>query len=105
MRIRQPLGKDLRFQEAISMTIDRLNGISIRNRDMVRLNANNLAVFLMGSIDSEVATPTTGLVHQPEIGKRGREGRGYPSNGIGAEIWEEVVEDRNEEEGPGREEG
>lgn len=71
---------------------------------MIWLDANDLAILFMSGIDSEIATPTTGLVHQPEVRERGREGRGHPANCICAEVWQEVVEDWKEENGPGREE-
>lgn len=96
---------NLRLQKAIPMPIDRLNRISICNRNMIRLNPHHLAVLLMSSIDSEVASPTTSLIHEPEVGKLGREGRGNASDGICAEVGKEIVQDGNEEERPGREEG
>ena len=72
---------------------------------MIRLNPNNLAVLLVSSIDGEVAPPATGLVHEPEVGEGGGEGGGDVSDGICAEVGEEVVEDWGEEEDPRREEG
>ena len=55
----------IRFQETIPMPINNLNGITIRNGDMIRLDSNNLAVLFVGGIDGEVASPATGLVHEP----------------------------------------
>ena len=55
----------IRFQETISMPVDNLNGITICDGDMIRLDSNNLAVLFVSGIDCEVASPTTGLVHKP----------------------------------------
>ena len=68
------------------MAIDNLNRIAIGDRNMIRLNPNNLAVLLVSSIDGEVAPPATGLVHEPEVGEGGGEGGGDVSDGICAEV-------------------
>lgn len=94
----------IRLQKAIAMAIDDLNRLAIGDGNMVRLNADNLAVFLVGGIDGEVAPPATGLVHEPEVGEGGGEGGGDVSDGICAEVGQEVIEDRGEEEDPRGEE-
>lgn len=71
---------------------------------MIRLDPDNLAVLLVGSIDSEIASSPTGLIHEPEVAEGGGEGRRDASDGICAEVGQEVIEDGEEEESPGREE-
>jgi hypothetical protein len=92
----------IRLQKAIPMAIDNLNRIAIGDRNMIRLNPNNLAVFLVSGINGKVAPPATGLVHEPEVGERGGERGGDISEGICTEVGEEVVEDWGEEEDPRR---
>ena len=65
---------------------------------MVRLNPYHLAVFLVRFVHDHVSLPTTGAVHEPETTEFGEEGTGdLAKTGI-ADVWEEVVEDREEEE-------
>ena len=87
------------------MAVDNLNGITICDGDMIRLDSNNLAVLFVSGIDGEVASPTTGLVHKPQIGEGGGKGGGNLAEGICAEVGEEVVQDWCEEEYPRREKG
>jgi hypothetical protein len=95
----------IRFQEAVAMAVYYLNGVAIGDGDVVWLDSDDFAVFLVGSVDGEVAFPAATLVHQPEVGEGRWEGRWDLPDCICAEVGEEVVENWSKEEDPGREEG
>lgn len=47
------------------MAVDGLDGVAVGDGDVVWLDSHHFAVFLVGSINREVASAATGLVHQP----------------------------------------
>lgn len=77
----------------------------IRNRDMVRLDAHQLAVLLVGIVDGLVATPAAALVEQPEVGERGREGGGDVEVVPALEPGHQVVEQHEDDGRVGRQQG
>jgi hypothetical protein len=53
------------FQEAISVTVDDLNRIWIRDGDVVWLDANDLPQSLVCLVNGPVTATTSALVHEP----------------------------------------
>lgn len=84
------------------MAVDDVDGAIIGNRDMVRLYPSHLAVLLVQGVDGKVPPSPSSLVEQPEIGQGGWQRAGdFPETPV-PEIWQEVVEDREEEQDIGR---
>lgn len=56
------------------MPVDYLDSIDIYNRYVIRLNAHDIAIGAVSSIDCPIKPPTATLIKQPEAGKGSREG-------------------------------
>lgn len=80
------------------MPINHLNGRIIGNRDMIGLNANHLAVFLVRVVDGQIPTSLTGLVEEPEIRECSYTWSGDVSQSPSLEVGGEVVEEEENEE-------
>jgi hypothetical protein len=66
---------------------------------MVWLDANNRPEAFVGIINSLEATSSSTLVHQPQVGEGSRKrSRDIPQTPF-PEIWKEIVEEREREEG------
>lgn len=61
---------NLRLQKAIPVSIDQRHSRIIGNGNMLRRNANKLAILLVGSVDGQKALTLARLQEQPQIGKR-----------------------------------
>ena len=86
-----------RFQEAIAMSIDRVDRSFISDTDMVRLDPDQLSVFLVGFIYTLVAFSLSGLEHQPQVGElRKQRARNISDTSIGSEIWDNPEEDESD---------
>lgn len=59
----------LRFQEAVAVPVDDGDGVGRGDGNVVRLDAHEGAVFLVGAVDGEVAAAESGLVEEPEVGE------------------------------------
>ena len=88
----------LPFQKPIAMTVDLLDSICIRNRDMVRLYPNQFPILLMCSIHRQEPRSFPALPKKPEVGKLSWEWSWNAADGPVAYIWKEVVEDWEEDE-------
>lgn len=55
----------LRLEEPISMAVDELDSVWVRDGDMVGLNANHFAVFLVCLVHEPVPLSSSGGVHEP----------------------------------------
>ena len=66
---------------------------------MIRLNPDQRTVFLVGVVNSQIASTSSALVQQPQIGKGSRERGRDISNRTKSDVREQIVDDRNEKEG------
>jgi len=57
------------FKEAVAVTVDILNGRVIGDGYVVWSNAHQLAVFIVGIVNSEEAFALAGLEGEPDIGE------------------------------------
>jgi hypothetical protein len=89
---------NVRLQETIAMAIYLRNSLRICNADMVRLYPHQGTVFLMRGIDSEISSPSSTMVEQPEVCEGCRERCRDAADGPIAEVGEKVVQDRKEHE-------
>ena len=62
---RDEMARDLRLQKPITMTINNLNSIRVCDRDVIRLNPDDLAILFMCSIDSFIPSSMSTLPHKP----------------------------------------
>ena len=86
------------------MRVDDGNHIRVCNRDVIRLDAHKLAIFLVGFMNSFEASATTALVQQPEVGESGKRRTRNVTYGMGPNVGEEVVEKGEKEKRVGCEE-
>lgn len=81
------------------MTVDDGDRIRVRNAHMVRLDPDHLSILLVCIVDRQVALSTTGLEEKPEIGEGSREWCGDVLDLPVADVWQDIVEHREEEDG------
>jgi hypothetical protein len=94
----------LALEEPVAVPVDMRDRICVRNANVVRLDAHQLAVLRVCGVHCEVPLALPALREQPEVGPRGGEGRGDVADLPVSDVWEEVVEDGEEEERVRREE-
>jgi len=88
----------LALQESVTVAINQWDSVRICDTDVVWLKTNKLAILLVCFVDSEEAFALTALPQEPEVRPRGGEGCRDVANLPVAEVREQVVEDRKEED-------
>lgn len=86
------------------MRVDDRYSIRVRDRDMVRLNPNQLSVLLVSVIDSSESPAAAALVEQPEIGESSCGRAGDVTESMRTKVRKKIEEKGEEEKGVGREE-
>jgi len=84
------------------MAVDGVDGVRVRDGNMVGLDAHNLSILFVSLVDGQVAATTTALVQQPEVRERGGHGARHAAETWIAEIREEEVQHSEEQECIGR---
>lgn len=67
-------GKYIRLQETIAVTVNSGDRSIISDGDLVRGNADQFAIFLMGIVDGLEFTASTSLQKKPEVGPGSKTG-------------------------------
>ena len=86
------------------MPIDDWDRVGIRNGDVIRLQANELAVLFVQQENGVIASAHAALIHLPQVREFGQERSGNVLNGPIAQVGEDIVEDGGHKEQPWREE-
>ena len=80
------------------MRVDDWYSIWIRDRDMVRLNTNQLSVLLVSVIDSSESPAASALVEQPEIGEGSCARAGNITNSMRTKVRKKIEQKREQKE-------
>lgn len=71
---------------------------------MVRLQSDELAILLVSFIHDLVSTSASSLVHEPEVGKGGRERSGDVDKGLVLDVGQDIEYYGQGQESPWRDE-
>ena len=80
------------------MTVDDGDGIGVSDTDMVGLYPDHLSILLVRIVDGQIALSLTSLEEQPQVRERSGERRGNVLDLPIAEVWQDVVQNWEEDE-------
>lgn len=78
------------------MTIDGINGLIIRYRDMIGLDSDQSSILLVSLIDSNVASASTTLIEKPQVGQSCNSGTGNIADAFVSKPRQKIIQHRKE---------